>query len=83
MQTVHETAENEMAEKKMAEKRDAACAWGVLRAQAASLYLESLSGGKPVRDLYCLGAAVDPLTIRSAWSRTVPMDTPFIRLLRA
>ena len=48
-----------------------------------SLYLESLSGGKPVGDLYCLGAAVDPLTIRSAWSRTVPMETPFIRLLRA
>lgn len=48
-----------------------------------SLYLESLSGGKPVRDFYCQGAAVDPLTIRSAWSRTVPMDTPFIRLLRA
>ena len=49
----------------------------------SSLYLESLSGGKPVRDLYCQGAAVDPLTIRSAWSRTVPMETPFIRLLRA
>ena len=78
MQTVHETTD-----KVWAEKRDAACAWGFLRALAASLYLESLSGGKPVRDLYCLGAAVDPLTIRSAWSRTVPMETPFIRLLRA
>ena len=37
----------------------------------------------PPLSLVFLGAAADSLTISSAWSRTVPMETPFIRLLSA